>query len=217
MPVDDQMRHTFVLADKLDLLPTTGSVRWDLNGWTGGDFNRLWFKSEGEQKLAQAARNIDAQLLYGRFFGKYYDAQIGGGVETATYRGRAVTRAQAVVGLEAFIPFKSDLSTLLFVSQKGDVAGRVTLVRDYLVTQRLVLQPRVEANIAAQHVPEFGVGRGLNELEMGVRLRYDIRRQFGPYVGLSFDRRFFGSADLARAAGEDVKRSIIVFGVRVWR
>lgn len=220
-PVEDTLPHTFAAADVLDISPRSGgNVHWDVNGWTGGDVNRLWFKSEGEQGLSESQRNIDGQALYGHFFGKYYDAQIGGGMQTATYQGRNVSRAQAVFGLEALwglFPFRSDLETLLFVSHKGDVSGRVTLLRDYLITQRLVLQARGETTIAAQEVKEFTVGSGLNDVEIGFRLRYEFRREFGPYVGVNVKHLFFGTADLARAEGEDVTQSSIVFGVRVWR
>ncbi len=217
-PVHDQKPHTFALADKLDFSPggDAGDVAWDVEGWRGGDYNRLWFKSEGEQTFTRAERNIDAQLLYGRFIKKYYDVQIGGGIQTATFEGRNVTRAQAVVGLQGFVPYNYDLETLLFLSQDGAVSGRVTFLREYLLTQRLVLQPRVEANIAAQRVREFTVGSGLNNIELGVRVRYEIRREFGPYVGLSFDRSFFGTVDLVRAEGIDPSQLRLVFGVRAW-
>lgn len=217
-PVDDRRPHTFALADVLDVAPRSGGdLRWDVNGWSGGDIHRLWFKSEGAHNLSRAERDIDAQLLYGRFFGKFYDAQVGAGFQTATFEGRNVSRAQAVLGLEALVPFKSDVESLLFISHKGDVSARVTAVRDYLVTQRLILQPRLETTVAAQEVKEFTVGSGLNNLEIGFRLRYEIRREFGPYVGVSFDRLFFGTADLARAQGNDVTRSTVVFGIRMWR
>lgn len=218
MPVETHPIHTYLVTEKLDVAPgSDGDLTWDVNGWHGGDFNRLWFKSEGEQAFGKAERNIDARLLYGRFVRKYYDAQIGGGIQTATFRDRNVTRGQLVLGLEGFVPYRYDLETLLFISQKGHVSGRVEFIRDYMLTQRLVMQPRVETNIAAQQVEEFGVGRGVNNLELGLRVRYEIRRQFGPYLGLSFDRRFFGAADLARAEGQDPRRARLVFGVRLWR
>lgn len=219
MPVEDHKRHTFAVADVIDFNPRgdEGDVRWDFNGWHGGDFNRLWFKSEGEQSFTEADRNIDVQLLYGRFIKKFYDFQIGGGLQTATFQGRNVTRGQAVLGLEAFVPFKSDLETLLFISQDGDIAGRITFIRDLLVTQRVVLQPRVETNVAGQTVEEFTVGSGLNNIELGVRLRFEIRREFGPYIGVSVDRRFFETADLTRAEGKDPSQVRFVFGVRAWR
>ena len=220
-PVEDSRPHTFVAADVLDITPRDGGdLHWDVNGWTGGDLNRVWFKTEGDQGLSRSERNIDAQLLYGRFFGKYYDAQFGGGVQTATYQGRNVSRFQAVVGVEAlwgWLPFRTDLESQLFVSHKGDVSARVTALRDYLVTQRLILQARAETTVAAQEVKEFTVGSGLNDFEVGFRLRYEFRREFGPYVGVNVKRLLFGTADLARAEGQDVNRSALVFGVRVWR
>lgn len=220
-PVEDSRPHTFAAADVLDIDPRSGGeLHWDMNGWSGGDLNRLWFKSEGNQGLSQSARNVDAQLLYGRFFGKFYDAQIGGGVQTATYQGRNVNRVQAVFGLEAIwglLPFRTDVESLVFVSQKGDVSARVTALRDYLITQRLILQARAETTVAVQEVKEFTVGSGLNDFEVGFRLRYEFRREFGPYVGINVKRLVFGTADLARADGQEVNQSALVFGVRVWR
>ena len=217
MPVHDAKPHTFALADVLDFSQTgKGDVRWDFEGWRGGDYNRLWFKSEGDQSFTQAERNIDAQLLYGHFMKKYYDFQIGGGAQTATFQGRNVRRGQMVVGVEGFVPYKFDLETLLFVSHRGDVSGRLTFWREYLLTQKLILQPRVETNVAGQRVEEFAVGSGLNNIELGIRVRYEIRREFGPYVGLSLDRSFFGTADLLRADRKDPSQLRFVFGVRAW-
>lgn len=218
-PIDDRMRHTFALANVLDVVPRGGdsALSWDLEGWHGGDFNRLWFKSEGEQGLSKAERNIDVQVLYGRFVKKFYDAQFGGGMQTATFRGRTVTRAHAVVGLEGFVPYKYDLESLLFVSHEGDVAGRVTFTRDYLVTQRLILQPRFETNLAAQRVEAFGVGRGLNNIHLELRCRFEFRRALAPYVGVSFAQDFFETADLSRAEGRDPRHARLVFGLRAWR
>ena len=220
-PVEDSRPHTFAAADVLDVNPNDGgNLHWDVNGWTGGDLNRVWFKSEGEQGLWRSERNIDAQVMYGRFFRKYYDAQFGGGLQTATYQGRNVSRFQAVVGLEAvwgLLPFRTDLESQLFVSDKGDVSARVTALRDYLITQRLILQARAETTVAAQEVKEFTVGSGLNDFEVGFRLRYEFRREFGPYVGVNLKRLVFGTADLARAEGQDTNQSALVLGVRVWR
>ena len=218
MPVHDTRPRTFALADVLDFSPAgEGNANWDFEGWRGGDYNRLWFKSEGEQSLTQTERNLDVQLLYGRFIKRFYDFQVGGGVQTVTFQGRNVTRGQAVIGLEGFVPYKFDLETLLFISQKGDVSGRVTYLREYLLTQRLILQPRAETNIAVQRVEEFSVGSGLNNVEFGIRLRYEIRREIGPYVGFSLDKSLFGTADLVRAERRDPTQFRFVFGVRAWR
>lgn len=218
-PVEDEMKHTFVLADVLEFRPkeSESDFRWDVEGYRGGDFNRLWFKTEGEQDATKPERNLDFQLLYGRFVKRYYDLQIGGRAETRTFRGASVTRGQAVVGIEGLVPFRYEIEALLFISHQGDVSGRFTFTRDFLVTQRWVLQGRFETNIAAQRVERFGVGKGLNDIEAGLRLRYEIERKFAPYVGVSYDRSFFGTADLVRQDGGDPRQWRFVAGVRVWR
>lgn len=219
-PVDDEMKYTFVLADVLEFRPARdgGDFRWDVEGWHGGDFNRLWFKSEGERDTAlKADYDVDLQLLYGRFVKKYYDFQVGVRVETQSFRGGNVTRAHAVIGIEGLVPNRYDFESALFISHQGDVSGRVSFARDYLVTQRWILQPRIETNIAAQRVERFTTGRGLNNIEAGLRLRYEIRRKFGPYFGVSYDQSFFGTADLVRREGGDPRQLRFVTGVRVWR
>lgn len=219
-PVEDKMPHTSVLADVLEYRPARGGgdFRWDIVGWRGDDYNRLWFKSEGERNTAlKAEYDIDLQVLYGRFVRKYYDFQVGLRVETQSFRGANVTRPHVVIGLDGLVPYRYELESALFISHQGHVSGRLTFTRDYLVTQRWILQGRFEANAAAQRVERFTTGRGLNNIEAGLRLRYEIRRKFGPYVGISYDRSFFGTADLVRQDGGDPRQLRFVAGVRVWR
>lgn len=218
-PVEDMERFTFVLADVLEYRPKEreSDFRWDIEGWHGGDYNRLWFKSEGERNTAfKADYDIDFQLLYGRFVWKYYDFQAGLRAETQTFRGRNVTRAHAVIGLEGLALYRYEIESALFISHNGDVSARFTITKNYLVTQRLVLQPRFESNAAIQRVEKFTTGRGLNNIEAGLRLRYEIKREFAPYVGVSFDRSFFGTADLVRQEGGDPRQVRFAAGVRMW-
>lgn len=218
-PVEDEVRRTFVLADILEYRASRegGDFRWDAEGWHGNDYNRIWFKSEGERNTAlKADYDIDAQLLYGRFLKRYYDFQIGPRIETQTFQGRNVTRLHGVIGIEGLVPYNYDIEALLFVSQNGDVSGRVTFTKDILLSQRLILQGRFETLLAAQRVERFTTGSGLNNLEGGLRLRYEARREFAPYVGVSFDRSFFGTADLVRAQGGDSAQIRFVAGIRFW-
>ena len=218
-PVEDEMRHTFVLADVLEIRAkgSDSDFRWDIEGWHGGDYNRIWFKSEGEQSATKPERNLDFQLLYARFVKRYYDFQIGARAETKTFRGASVTRGQFVIGIEGLVPYKYEVETALFVSHQGDVSGRATLTRDYLFTQKWILQGRVETNFSVQQVERFGVGRGLNDIEPGLRLRYEIRREFAPYIGISWDRKLFGTADFVRQEGENPSQVRFVAGIRLWR
>jgi copper resistance protein B len=222
-PVNDREHRLFTLVDVLEYRPRTGGdgsnsdYRWDLEGWYGGDYNRLWFKSEGQQDTAfKADYDVDFQLLYGRFIAKHYDIQIGGRMETQSFRGGNVTRGFGVIGLQGLVPYNYEFESALFIDQSGAVSARLSYTKDFLLTQRLVLQGRFQTNLAIQRVEEFTTGSGLNNLEFGARLRYEIRREFAPYIGLSFDRSFGETATLVRQQGGDSSQIRFAVGVRMW-
>lgn len=222
-PVNDQENRLFTLVDVLEYRTSTGGgqgrgdYRWDIEGWYGGDYNRIWFKSEGQRDTAfKADYDVDFQLLYGRFVQKYYDFQIGPRVETQLFRGRNVTRGLASIGIEGLVPYSYDLEANLFIDQNGAVSARLSLTKDLLLTQRLILQARFETNAAIQRVEEFTTGSGLNNLEFGVRLRYEIRREFAPYMGVSMDRSFAETATLVRQEGGSPSQIRFAVGVRMW-
>lgn len=222
-PVHDQRPYLFLLVDMLEYRPAGGArpgrddYRWDIDGWYGGDVHRLWFKSEGQQDTAfKADYDADFQFLYGRFIAKYYDVQVGSRVETQQFRGRNVTRGLGVIGIQGLVPYNYDLEAALFIDQAGHVSGRLSLTKDLLLTQRLILQGRFETNMAAQRVERFTTGSGLNNVEFGLRLRYEIRREFAPYVGVSFDRSFGETATLVRQEGGSPSQVRFVAGVRLW-
>ena len=100
--------------------------------------------------------------------------------------------------------------------EDGDVSARLTGTYDLLLTQRLIAQSRLELNVAAQEVEKFGVGAGVNDIELGLRLRYEIWREFAPYIGVSWLRQLGDTADIARREGEIVDDLALVVGVRVW-
>jgi len=222
-PVNDQEHRLFTLIDVLEYRPSTGGrqghddYRWDIEGWYGGDYNRLWFKSEGQKDTAfKADYDVDFQLLYGRFIQKYYDFQIGPRVETQTFRGSNVTRGLGVIGIEGLVPYNYEFETSLFIDQNGAVSARLSFTKDLLLTQRLIFQSRFETNAAIQRVEEFTTGSGLNNLEFGGRLRYEFRREFAPYVGFSLDKSFGETATLVRQEGGDPSQIRFVAGVRMW-
>ncbi|MDH5739703.1 MAG: copper resistance protein B [Nitrospira sp.] len=222
-PVNDREHRLFTLVDVLEYRPRTSGdgsnsdYRWDIEGWYGGDYNRLWFKSEGQQDTAfKADYDVDFQLLYGRFLWKYYDIQVGGRMETQSFRGGNVTRGMGVIGLQGIVPYNYEFESALFIDQSGAVSARLSYTKDFLLSQRLVLQGRFQTNLAVQRVEEFTTGSGLNNLEFGARLRYEIRREFAPYIGLSFDRSFGETATLVRQQGGDPSQIRFVVGLRAW-
>jgi copper resistance protein B len=222
-PVNDQEHRFFTLVDVLDYRPKISGgqghddYRWDIEGWYGGDYNRLWFKSEGQRDTAfKADYDVDFQLLYGRFIQKHYDLQIGSRVETQSFKGRNVTRGMGVIGIEGLVPYNYEFESALFIDQNGAVSARLSFTKDLLLTQRLIFQTRFETNAAVQRVEKFTTGSGLNNLEFGARLRYEIRREFAPYIGISFDRSFGETATLVRQDGGDPTQIRFLVGVRAW-
>ena len=186
-------------------------ARWDGEGWYGTDLDRLFVKSEGRTERNGTVKDAELQVLYGRTIGPYTFLQAGVRQDFAP-RGRTY----ASVGVETIAPYWVDMEGTLFLSTKGDLLARAEAWYDLRVTQRLVLQPRAEFNLAAQDVRETGTGAGLSDVELGLRLRYEIRREFAPYIGVSYDRDVGQTARFTRGRGEDVGATRFVIGLRSW-
>ncbi len=186
--------------------------RWDGQAWFGGDINRLVVKSEGSGTLGEGVGDAEVQMLYSRAIGPYFNLQAG-----ARYDFKPnPSRTYATVAIEGLAPYWFEVEGAFFLSDQGDVLARMSGYYDQRITQHLILQPRAEINLAAQDVPENGIGSGLSDIELGLRLRYEIKREFAPYVGVSYDRKLGDTARFARAEGEDVGGVSFVAGVRTW-
>lgn len=207
-----------LLADELEYVPGPESrpIAFDASFWIGGDYNRVWVKAEGDRATVGSGGELEAQLLYSRLIAPFWELQAGLGLETVSGEGESRTRGLAVIGLEGLAPYWFEVEPQLLVSHEGDIALALNASYELLFTQRLVLEPELEMNAALQDVPEFGVGAGFSDLSLAARLRYEFVREFAPYVGVVWDRRFGATADLARAAGEDVEDTAFVAGLRVW-
>jgi copper resistance protein B len=188
------------------------AYRWDGEAWLGGDRDRLVVKSEGEGRTHERLDDAEVQALYSRAIDPYWNVQAG--VRQAFRPGP--DRPYAVLGIEGLAPYWFEVEGSLFLSGKGDLLARAEAWYDQRITQRLVLQPRAELNFAAQDVPENRIGAGLSDAEIGLRLRYEIRREFAPYIGVAWERRFGATARLNRAAGEGAGGIRFVSGIRFW-
>ena len=188
------------------------AYRWDGEAWFGGDINRLTLKSEGEGVFKDGVEAAEIQALYSRAIGPYFNLQAG-----VRYDFKPnPSRTYAVIGFEGLAPYWFEVEGAAFLSDKGDLLGRLEGYYDQRLTQRLVLQPRVELNFSAQDVPENRIGAGLSDAELGLRLRYEITRQFAPYIGVSYEAKTGQTARYARADGEDPTTTSFVAGVRIW-
>lgn len=218
MDLDRRIR-VFGLADLLEYVPSgSGAIRADGLAWIGGDYNRVYLRLDGEQPFNGPGGETALDVSYGRLVSPFWTALVGGRVETRGIgSSQRNTRGLIALGFEGLSPYWFEMEPTLYVSTKGQVSGRFATSFDLLFTQRLILQPRFETNFAVQQVRDLGIGSGINDVELGARMRYEIRREFAPYVGLAWFRRTGATAGLARDAGEVVREAGLVAGVRMWR
>ncbi|HEX7886007.1 MAG TPA: copper resistance protein B [Phenylobacterium sp.] len=189
-----------------------GGYHWDGEAWYGGDLNRVVLKSEGEGTSDRGVDRAEIQVLYSRAIGVYADLQLG--IRHDFEPGPQ--RTYAVAGFESLLPYWFEAQGALFLSDKGELLGRVEGSYDLRLTQRLILQPRAELSVSSEDIPSRRIGSGLSEAELGLRLRYEIKREFAPYAGVAWTRKLGDTADFARADGEDAGDTRVVVGVRAW-
>ncbi|QQP90353.1 copper resistance protein B [Skermanella sp. TT6] len=203
-----------LLIDRLEHRWRDGenSIDWEVQGWIGGDTNKAWFNAEGSKAVDGEVEEAEFQLLYSRMTSEFWDFQAG---IRHDVRPRPQT-TYGVVGFQGVAPYFFDVTAQLFLSEDGDLSARLEAEYDLLITQKLVLQPVAEVNVSAQRVRELHVGPGFNDVELGLRLRYEVVREFAPYVGVNWERKLGETADIARDHGEDPSDLSFVTGVRFW-
>ena len=184
---------------------------WEGRASFGGDINRLVLKSEGEGD-DHSLESAEIQALYARTIGPYFNLQAGLRHDFEP----GPSRTYGALGVEGLAPYWFEVGATAFLSQKGDLSARFEASYDLRITQRLILEPRAEIDVQAQDVPELGEGAGLSSAEIGLRLRYAVRQEFAPYIGLMHERKFGDTADFARADGESPSATRFVIGLRSW-
>ncbi len=203
----------YVLLDRLQASDNhTGSGQdWEARAWLGGDIDRLWLRSEGERRRGQT-HDASLEAFYDHAISPWWDVLLGARQDLAPGQ----RQSWAAIGVQGLAPYKFETEATLYLGSGGRAAFRLEAEYDVLLTNRLILQPRVEADVALTDDDRRGIGSGLEEVEAGLRLRYEITRKFAPYIGWVHSRRFGDSAQ--RADGDDTpaRESRFVAGVRVW-
>jgi len=213
MGMDDRATFGRFAFDRLEHVAGDGrsATAWSAQGWLGGDLDKLWFRSEGEHR-GGAFEQADVELSWSHAIAPFWDGQIG----VRRDIGRGPDRSWAALGVHGLAPYWFEWSATAYVGEQGRTALRVEAEYELLLTQRWVLQSRVEFNAYGKDDPAARIGSGLSDAAFGLRLRYEIRREFAPYVGVEWSRRFGRSADFARADGESAGEMQWVAGIRVW-
>lgn len=204
-----QIFHMFRLEADYGVGKNDPIASWDFDGWIGGDVNKLWLKSEGEA-VDGKTEAAEFWALYSRNIDTFWDAQIGIRQDT-----QPESTTYLVVGFNGLAQYFFETEAHLFVSDEGDVSARLRQENDFLLTQRLILQPYLEANLYAQDVAYKQVGAGLANAEIGLQTRYEITRKFAPYVDVRYERKFGETSSIAKKNGESNDDFIASVGLRL--
>jgi copper resistance protein B len=209
------VRTTAVLIDTLEASFGDGEegYSWNAQGWTGGDINRFWWKTEGEGAFDGKLHDAEVQALYSRAVAPFWDVQAG---VRQDIRPDGDDTTHLTVGVQGVAPYWFEMSAAAFLSTDGDLTARAEAEYDQRLTQKWILQPAIEVALSASDIPELEMGSGLTSVTAGLRLRYEIRKKFAPYVGVEWSRSFGDTADYAKVRGDDVEATRFVVGIKAW-
>jgi copper resistance protein B len=212
MRMEDDAPYGMLLLDQLEWreIDGTNAQVWELDAWYGGDYNKLWFETEGQRVAGEEDGRIE--LMWDRIISPWWSFQTG----VRRDFGRGPSRTWLDIGVQGLAPHFLEIDAAIYIAEQGRTAARFSGEYDMLLTQRLILQPELEVRAFGKDDRENGIGSGLSNIEIGLRLRYEIRRELAPYLGLHWERKFGRTADLARSGGEDVEDLALVAGVRAW-
>ena len=210
MQMEDDSAFLLIRLDQFEWRETEDAKAWEAQAWYGGDYDKLWLETEGESIEGEESGRVE--LLWDRIFTKWWSLQAG----VRQDFGAGPSRTWAAVGVQGLAPYFFEVDATLYVGEQGRTAARLSVETDFLITQRLILQPQLELEAFGKKDLENGVGSGLSGLELGLRLRYELRRELAPYVGAHWRRKLGSTEDIVRGAGEDSSDFSLLVGVRAW-
>jgi copper resistance protein B len=213
MDMADDQSFGRLLVNELEYTNSSSDhgQRLDMEAWYGGDLNKVWFKAEGERRNG-ALEEARTEVLWDRNIATYWSSQLG----LRHDNGSGGSKNWLAVGVQGLAPYWFETEATAYVGSGGALAARLEARYELLFTQRLILEPKIETNLYSKNDADRDIGSGLSDVSVGLRLRYEISRQFAPYVGVSWKRKYGNTADYARDAGEDVSNTEVVAGVRMW-
>ena len=183
----------------------------DAQAWLGKDLNKLWLKTDLEFD-ADALKEAEFQALYSRAIAPFWDVQIGWRTDIRP----EPNRNWAVIGFQGLAPYWFEIEANIFIGDDGRTSARLEADYEILLTQKLILTPDFEVNAYGKDDVATGTGAGISVLEIGLRLRYEIRREFAPYIGINWIKKFGQTANFARDDGESTNEAQFIAGIRLW-
>ena len=210
--MEDDPVLTKLMLDQLEIHNADGKnpLTWDAEAWIGKDINKLWFKTEGE-RVDGKTEDFELQALYSRAIAPFWDFQVG-----LRKDFQPESREWGVFGLKGLAPYFFETDIALFAGKNGRTAARLQTEYELLFTQKTILTPEIEVNLYGKDDRAVGVGSGLSDVSVGLRLRHEIKPEFAPYIGIEWTKKFGNTADFARDEGVDVSDTQFVAGIRAW-
>jgi copper resistance protein B len=211
---EGQWRGSALMVDRLEYRAAAGQdgYAWKGSGWYGSDLDKLVIASEGEGALSGPVERAEVSLLWRHATGPFFNLEAGVRHDFQT----GPQRTYAVIGVEGLAPYWIETEVQAFVSNKGDAHLRLAASHDLRLSGPLVLQPEGEVNVALQDVPALGIGAGFERIELGARLRYELRPELAPFVGVNWERSLGGTARALRASGDGVSAVTGVVGLHAF-
>lgn len=208
------MPNSKLMVDQLEWSPGRGAdgYAWEVEGWYGGDIDRFAIKSKGEGAFGGSLEKLEVQAGWFHALDAWFNLRAG---VRQDFEPRP-RRTHAVLAIEGLAPYWFEVEGELFLSHKGELTARAEASYDQRITQRLILEPNAELNLSAQDMPDLDTGAGFTSVEAGLRLRYEVVREFAPYVGVAWERKLGRTARYARLHGEDAAALAFVAGIRLW-
>jgi copper resistance protein B len=203
-----------VFFDRIETRVRDGRDSYLVEGqaWYGGDIDKVWLKTEVEGEWGEGVEGAEVQGLWSHAIDPWFDLQAG--VRYDVRRGP--DRGHLVLGIQGLAPYWWEVDGAVFLSNKGEITARAEAEYDLRITQKLILQPRVEIDLSLQGIPKLQIGAGLTSASIGARLRYQVTPLFSPYVGVEYERAFGDTRRFLREDGDDPGGFNLLAGVRIW-
>ena len=189
------------------------STYWEAQAWIGGDINKLWLKTEGSRANGETD-DAELEAYYSRAVAAFWDAQFGARHDFST--ADMPSRNWLGVGFKGLAPYMFEVDATAYVGNNGRTALRFKGEYDLLLTQRWVFMPELEMNAYGKADAERNLGSGLSDASLTLRVRYEIRRELAPYLGVMWTQKYGGTADIARNTGVPASEALYIAGIRAW-
>jgi copper resistance protein B len=216
-PVHDNPKFATIRADRFEYRTSNESGEvflWDIQAWYGGDYNKLYLESEGEWPDGMdSPESMITELLYGRSYSAFWDVRAG--IRQLDVES-GPERTFAVVGLLGLAPQWIETQANLLVGEDDDYRMDAEFEYNLYLTQRLILQPRLETEVLFRDQPEYNLGQGFTKIETGVRTRYELSRKFAPYLGVSWGTSLGETRNIVQRGGNDPDSLFFVAGLKFW-